>query len=386
MNIYIVASSRTPIGSFLGGLSNIPAPELGSYAVKDCLKKSGLSPEEIDQLIAGNVLNGGLGQNPAKQCSLKSELPSTCICTLVNKVCCSSLKALCLAAQSIKCGDSRSAVVVGFENMSRAPHIVYDARKIKKMGNIKFEGEAAGVDLMITDGLWDSFSNKHMGSLVDKIAAGKQISREEQDRYAIQSFKRAVDGWETGMLDVTPVGEIVKDENITKLIPEKVPTLRPCFNQDGTLTAANSSSLADGAAAMIVVSDDFMNQHQLKPIARIVSYADYEMDPADFPLAVPHAARKALEKANLQVADIDLWEINEAFAAVTLAFTKELQISEDIVNILGGAIAIGHPLGCTGLRIVNSLISALKVKGKKLGLAALCNGGGGATAVIIELV
>ena len=382
----MVGSVRTPLGaSISGGFADIPAPKLGAVAVKECLARSGVSSDEIDELYAGNVISAGIGQNPAKQCSIAAGLPITVPCTTINKVCCSSLKALTLAAQDIKYGEASTAVVVGMENMTLAPHLVRDARKIQKMGTIKFKEEVTAEDGMIVDGLWDSFNNIHMGALADQVASKNGITREEQDRYAIQSFSRAKEGWDSGFLDIVEFNGVKTDEVIPKLIVEKVPTLRPCFVKDGTITAANASAISDGAAAMVLVSEDYMKQHSLQPIAKIIGYADVGCDPAEFICAPVLAARKVLEKTKMTFDSIDLFEVNEAFAVAPLLFMKETGVPEDKVNVFGGAIAIGHPLGCSGLRIVNTLISALRAKGKKTGLATLCNGGGGATAVIIEM-
>ncbi|OHT16632.1 Acetyl-CoA acetyltransferase [Tritrichomonas foetus] len=387
--VFILSSTRTPLGSFLGGLSKVPAPKLGGAVLQESVKKSGIEPNSIDELFVGNVLSCNLGQNPAKQVAIAGGLPPTTPATLVNKVCCSSLKALILATQLIKANEINTAAIVGTENMSLAPHLIENSRSIQKMGNAHIESIENPIDAkddMIVDGLWDSFNNLHMGTLADNTAKSMGITREEQDRYAIQSFKRAEEGWNTGSLDVIPFEKVTKDEVIPKLIIEKVPNLRPCFNKDGTITAATSSAIADGAASVVLASEEYVKSHNLKPIARIVSYADAGREPAEFTLAPVDAARKALQKAGKTIDDVDLWEVNEAFACVPLMFMKVLQISEEKVNIFGGGVSIGHPLGCTGVRIVNTLISALKYKGLKTGVATLCNGGGGASAVVIELV
>ena len=383
--VYVLSSTRTPLGSFLGGLSQVPAPKLGGVVIKESVRKSGISPDDIDEIFVGNVLSGGVGQNPAKQCAINGGLPPTKPCTTINKVCCSSLKALILASQLIGAGEIKTAVVTGVENMSMSPRIVENSRAIQKMGTAKLENTEAKDD-MIVDGLWDSFSDRHMGALADDAGKKMGITREEQDRYSIESFRRAEEGWNSGFLDVVPVEGVTKDEVIPKLIQEKVPNLKPCFNKDGTITAASSSAIADGAAAVVLASEEFVKERNLKPIAKIIAYADAGRDPSEYTLAPIDAAKKALEKAKKEVSDIELWEVNEAFAVVPLMFMKQMNISSDIVNVFGGAVSIGHPLGCTGVRIVNTLISALKAKGKKIGLATLCNGGGGASAVIIELM
>lgn len=387
--VFIISSVRTPLGSFQGGLSSIPATKLGGFAIKESVKRSQIPIEDIDEVFVGNVLSSNLGQNPAKQCAIFGGLLPTTTCTLVNKVCCSSLKAMIIAAQLIKANEINTSVILGTESMSLSPRLVEGTRAIKKLGNMHIESPIDSIDSMVTDGLWDSFNDKHMGTLADDCAKKMGITRDDQDRYLIQSFHRAEEGWNSGFLDVIPVNGVEKDEVISKLIENKVASLRPCFNTDGTITAASSSALADGAACIVLASENYLKSHEnqiAKPIAKILAYSDAERDPKEFALAPVDAARKVLKKAGLSVDQIDLWEVNEAFAAVPLMFIKELQIKEDIVNIFGGGISIGHPLGCTGVRIVNTLISALKAKGKKIGLATLCNGGGGANAVIIELV
>lgn len=384
--VFILSSKRTPLGSFLGGLSTIPAPDLGGVAIDAALKDSGVSPDQVDSCYVGNVISAGLGQNLAKQAALKGGLPPNIPCTHVDKVCCSSLKALTLGVQEILLGDASCVVVAGTENMSMAPRLVSGSRQTQKMGPMTLAAETKAADAMIVDGLWDSFNNLHMGTLADNLAAEKGITREEQDQFALRSFARAREGWETGKLDIVEVNGVKSDEVIPKLIPEKVPTLRPCFNKEGTITAANSSALADGAAAVVVCSEEFVKKSGARPIARVIAYADAGVDPKQFPAAPVEAARKVLAKAGMSPEDIDLWEVNEAFAMAPLLFMKTLGVPEDKMNVLGGAIAIGHPLGCTGIRIVNTLISALKIKGKRVGLATLCNGGGGATAVILEVI
>lgn len=386
--VFIISSARTPLGSFQGGLSKIPATELGGYAIKESVKKSQIPINDIDEVYVGNVLSCALGQNPAKQCAIFGGLLPTTPCTLVNKVCCSSLKAMIIATQLIKTNEINTAVIAGTENMSLSPRFVEGTRSTKKLGSVNLSDPVEAKDSMLVDGLWDSFNNKHMGTLADNCAKNIGISREEQDRYSIQSFHRAQEGWKSGVLDVFSLNGIEKDEVISKLIEEKVSTLRPCFNANGTITAASSSALADGAAAVVLASENYVLSHSdkiAKPIAKIISYANAERDPKEFTLAPIDAAKKALDKAGLSIDQIDLWEVNEAFAVVPLMLIKELKIKEDIVNVFGGGISLGHPLGCTGVRIVNTLISALKAKGKKIGLATLCNGGGGANAIIIEL-
>ena len=384
--VFIIGSKRTPLGAFLGGLSTIPAPDLGGAAIDAALKHAGVAPDQVDSCYVGNVISAGTGQNLAKQAAVKGGLPQTVPCTHVDKVCCSSMKALTLAAQEIMLGDAQCCVVAGTENMSLTPRIVSGSRATQKMGPMTLAAETKAADAMIVDGLWDSFNDLHMGTLADNLAKECGITREEQDQFALRSFAKAKEGWETGKLDVIEVNGVKSDEVIPKLIPEKVPTLRPCFNKDGTVTAANSSALADGAVAAVVCSEEFAKKVGVRPIARLVAYADVGTDPKRFPAAPVDAARKVLAKAGMSIEDVDLWECNEAFAMAPLLFKKTLGIPEECLNVLGGAIAIGHPLGCSGLRIVNTLISALTIKQKRVGLAAICNGGGGATAVIVELL
>ena len=385
-NVYIISCVRTPLGSLNGGLSSIPGSKLCGFAIRESVKQSQINPSQFDSIYVGNVVTAGNGQNPAKQAALEGGLPETISCTLVNKVCCSSLKALTLAVQEIKCGDSQAAVAAGFESMSRCPHLLENSRTGYRMGDITAK------DSLIKDGLWDAKYNQHMGQLVDALNEKLGITRQEQDRYAIQSFDRSKKAWEEKNFQdhIIPItvksGVVERDENISKLKLEKVPLLKPSFTPNGTITPANASGIADGAAAVTICSKKFADENNIKPLARIISYADAGRDPAEFPLAPVDAAKKALQKAGLTKDDIDLWEVNEAFASVPIMFAREFGISEDILNILGGAVAVGHPLGCTGLRIVQALISALKIKGKKRGLATLCNGGGGGTAVIIELM
>jgi acetyl-CoA C-acetyltransferase len=304
----------------------------------------------------------------------------------VNQVCASSLKALTLAVQSIRLGDAAVAVVVGAENMSLAPRLVAGSRRQKRMGSLILQSPVEATDSMLNDGLWDSFSGKHMGALVDSMAMDSGITRADIDSYVLRSFDRACTGWASGRLDVFEVNGVVTDEPMAKLVREKLPLLRPCFTSGGILTAASSSALADGAAGVVVASSDFAQRVGATPIARIVAYGDGGCDPMIFPAAILVAVRAALKKADLGPDQIDLWEINEAFAMVPLYFMKEMGVPEEKVNVLGGAVAIGHPLGCTGIRIVNTLISALRIRQKRLGLAALCNGGGGSVAVVVELL
>lgn len=384
--IYIVADVRTPLGAFNGSLSGIPGTELCAAAMKACAEKSGIAIEQFNSIYIGNVVSAGIGQNPAKQAALAAGFPVTTPCTLINKVCCSSMKALQLGVLEIKAGDSQAVMIGGFENMSRCPHLLQNSRNGYRLGNF------SAIDSLINDGLWDAKYNQMMGQLVDVLNEKQGISREDQDRFAIQSFDRATKAWEEHAFDeqIVPIktssGEYKMDESILKLRREKVPQLKPAFSPTGTITAANASSISDGAAAVAICSSEFAKEHNLKPIAKIISYGEAGVDPSEFPLAPLEAVKIALSRAKLSTDDIDLWEFNEAFASVPLMLIKGLGISEEKVNILGGAVAMGHPLGCSGIRIVTTLIAALKHRGLKRGCAALCNGGGGGNSVIIEML
>jgi len=383
--VVIVSCTRSPHGSFNGSLSSLHPSELCGHVIKSCISQSGLDSSSIESVFVGNVVSAGIGQNPAKQCAIAGGIKSSVPCTLINKVCCSSMKAMTLGAQEIMCGQSSVVLIAGVESMSKCPSLVPRLKAGETLNT-----ETKPVDSMVKDGLWDSFNDKHMGFLVDAIAEKEGFTREEQDNYALRSFSRAQSAWDAKAFNVTPIptpnGLLEFDENIKKLIPAKVPTLRPSFSPKGTITAANASSLADGAVAAIICSSKYAAEHGLKPIAKIISFADAGVDPSEFPLATIHSTQKALNKANLSVQDIDLWEVNEAFSAVPLLFSKSFGISQDNINVLGGSVAIGHPLGCTGLRIICTLIDALKLQNKPRGLATLCNGGGGATSVILEMI
>jgi acetyl-CoA C-acetyltransferase len=381
---FILGSTRTPIGSFLGTLSSVPAPKLGGAVIRHVLEKTGVKGSDIDSVYVGNVLSTGLGQNPAKQCAIEGGMPVTVPCTLISKVCGSSMKALILAAQEIRVGDSEACLAVGIENMSLAPRFISNTRIEKKLGSLQLSKEVEAADCVVIDGLWDSFCNAHMGELADQIARDRGISREDQDAYVLRSFERSQAGWASGRLDICPMEGMKTDEPMSRLMPQKLPNLPPCFSKGGVITAANASGLSDGAAALLVVSENFLEIHNVSPVASIVAHCDIGCEPNVYVIAPVYAARTVLKKADMRSDDIDLWEVNEAFAMVPLLFVREMEIDMDKVNVLGGALAVGHPLGCTGIRIVNTLISALRIRKKKYGMAVLCNGGGGATAVIIE--
>lgn len=388
--VYIVSAVRTPIGSFLGSLSSVPATKLGAAAISGAIKKINLDPTHVDEVFMGNVMQANVGQAPARQAAIFAGLDKKTPATTVNKVCASGMKAISLAAQSIMTGDNDCVVAGGMENMSMVPHY-YDARSAVKLGNVTM------VDGMIRDGLWDVYTNKHMGNCAETCAKEKNISREEQDNFAITSYNRSKAAWGAGKFDneVVPVevpqrkGDpilVTKDEEYTNVMLDKIPGLRPAFDKEGTVTAANASTLNDGASALILMSKEKMESLGLKPLAKIVSYADAAQDSEWFTTAPSLAIPKALKKANLSVGDIDYWELNQAFAVVGLANIKELGLNPEKVDVNGGAVSLGHPLGNSGARIVVTLINVLKQNNGKLGAAGICNGGGGASAIVIENV
>lgn len=388
--VYIVAAVRTPIGSFMGALSTVPAPMLGAAAIKGALAKVGLDSTHVDEVFMGNVLQANVGQAPARQAAMFAGINENVPCTTINKVCASGMKAIALGAQTILAGDNECVVVGGMENMSLVPHYV-DARVGVKLGNITM------IDGMVKDGLTDVYDQVHMGVCAEKCATEKNISREEQDAFSIESYKRSAAAWEAGKFDEEIVsvevpqrrGEAVivsKDEEYTNVRMDKIPELRPVFDKNGTVTAANASTLNDGASALILMSKEKMEALGLKAIAKIVSYADAAQAPEWFTTAPTPAVNKALKKANLTTADIDFWELNQAFAVVGIANTKMLGLDPAKVDVNGGAVALGHPLGNSGSRIIVTLINVLKQNGGKRGAAGICNGGGGASAMVIELV
>lgn len=386
--VYIIAAARTPIGSFMGSLSTIEAPKLGATAIKGALKKANISADVVDEVFMGNVLQANVGQAPARQAAIFAGLNQSVPCTTVNKVCASGMKAIMLGAQTIMAGDNHCVVVGGMENMSLVPHY-YNARNGVKLGDIKL------IDGMVKDGLTDVYNRVHMGVCAEKCATEYKFTREEQDNFAITSYKRSAAAWAAGKFDneVVPVevpqrkGDALivnKDEEYTNVNMDKIPALAPVFDKDGTVTAANASTLNDGASALILMSKEKMEALGLKPIAKIVSYADAAQAPEWFTTSPTLALNKALEKAKLTTSNIDFWELNQAFSVVGLANTKLLNIDAAKVDVNGGAVALGHPLGNSGSRIIVTLINVLKQNGGKLGAAAICNGGGGASAMIIE--
>jgi acetyl-CoA C-acetyltransferase len=386
--VVIVSMARTPIGSFLGALSTIPAPKLGSIAIKGAMDKIGLDPSSIDEVLMGNVVQAGTGQAPARQAAIHAGIPNTVPCTTVNKVCASGMKAIMQGAQSITLGDANIVVAGGMENMSLIPHY-FHARTANKFGTISLE------DGMQKDGLVDAYDKNAMGVCADSCASEYHFSREDQDAFAIQSYERSTNAWATGKFDdeVVPVevpqrrGEpiiVSQDEEFKNVKIDKIPALRPAFTKEGTVTAANASTINDGAAAVVLMSKEKAEELQLKPIATIKSYADAAHEPEWFTTAPSKALPKALSKAGISIKDVDYFELNEAFSVVGLANMKILGLSDNIVNVNGGAVSLGHPLGCSGARILITLISVLHQNNAKIGAAGICNGGGGASAMVIE--
>lgn len=387
--VYIVAAVRTPMGSFNGALSSVSAPQLGATAIKGALDKIKLDGKEVQEVYMGCVLQAGLGQAPARQAAKFAGLPDSVICTTVNKVCASGMKAIALGAQSIMLGENDVVVAGGMENMSMVPHYLMGSRNGYRLGDAKL------TDGLVFDGLTDVYNRVHMGNCAETCAKEKNISREEQDNFAIESYKRSASAWDAGKFndEIVPVSVpqrkgdpivVSKDEEYTNVKLDKIPTLAPVFQKEGTVTAANASTLNDGASAVVLMSKEKMEALGLKPLAKIVSFADAEQAPEWFTTAPSVALPKALKKANLSVSDIHFWELNQAFSVVGLANMKELGLDPSKVDVNGGAVALGHPLGSSGCRIIVTLINVLKQNGGKYGAAGICNGGGGASAMIIE--
>lgn len=386
--VVIVSAARTPIGSFMGGLSSVTAPQLGAIAIKGALEKINLDPKLVDEVFMGNVVQAGVGQAPARQAAILAGLSNTVPCTTVNKVCASGMKSFMFAAQAIISGDAEVVVAGGMENMSLIPHYVH------LRNGVKF-GPTSLIDGMQKDGLSDAYDNNAMGVCADLCASEYKISRETQDAFAIQSYERSAKAWSNGKFDseVVPVsvpqrrGEPVvvsKDEEYTNVKLNKIPSLNPAFTKDGTVTAANASTINDGAAALVIMSEEKALALGLKPLAYIKGYADAAQEPKWFTTAPAKALPKALEKAGISIKDVDFFEFNEAFAVVGLANAEILGLTEDRINVNGGAISLGHPLGCSGARIIVTLINVLNQNNAKIGAAAICNGGGGASAIVIE--
>ena len=387
----IVAAKRTPIGAFQGNLSSVLAPKLGAIAIKAVVEETGIDKTQINEVIMGNVLSAGIGQAPARQAAIYAGLPNSVEALTINKMCGSGLKAVMLADQAIRCGDAEVVIAGGMESMSNAPYLLQDARSGQRLGHGKM------IDSLIHDGLWDAYNDTHMGNCAEMLSKERNYSREAQDEFAVTSYKRAQTAQAEGVFDseIVPVkipqknGDsifISEDEEPGKARFDKIPTLRPVFEKDGAITAANASKLNDGAAVILVMSWEKANKLELTPIARIVAQASAAHEPEWFTTAPGKVIGKVLEKANLSTNDIDLWEINEAFSAVTMAAIDDFKINPAKVNIYGGAVAIGHPIGASGARIFTTLMNGMTRTETKYGLATLCIGGGEASALIVEKV
>jgi len=391
-DVFIVGAARTAIGSFLGSLKNFKAPELGGFAIKEAVKRAGISGEDVEEVIMGNVVSGGLGQGPAKQAAVKGGIPYTVSCFAVNKVCGSALKAVALAAQSIWLEEKDIIVAGGMEGMSQVPHLLWGVREGVKFGDMKIK------DSMILDGLWCVFGDQHMGMTGEVIAEKFGATRQEQDEYALSSHRKAIHAIEKGYFkdEIVPVeipqrkGEpmlFVVDEGPREdTALEKLAKLRPAFKKDGTVTAGNASSLNDGAAAVVVASEDAVKEKKLKPMARILGSTTNPVEPSMAMYAPKGAIERLLANVGWKIEDVDLFEINEAFSSQLVVLIKELGLDREKVNVHGGAVALGHPIGASGARILTTLIYALKHRGSKKGVASLCLGGGDAVAMAVEMV
>lgn len=388
--VVIVSAVRTPIGSFMGSLSTVPAPKLGAAAIKGALEKINLDPNKVEEVIMGNVVQAGNGQAPARQAALFAGLSTDVPCTTVNKVCASGMKAIMQGAQAIANGDADIIVAGGMENMSMIPHYA-NLRTGVKFGNTAF------VDGMQRDGLSDAYENQAMGVYADATATEFNISRAQQDEFAINSYKKSAAAWDAGKFDaeIVPVAVpqrkgdpimVTKDEEYTNVKLEKIPALNPAFTKEGTVTAANASTINDGAAAVILMSEEKANELGLKPLAYVKGFADAAQEPKWFTTAPAKALPKALDKAGVSINDVDFFEFNEAFSVVGIANTNILKLDSAKVNVNGGAVSLGHPLGCSGARIVVTLLNVLDQNNGKIGAAAICNGGGGASAIVIEKI
>ena len=389
-NVVIVAAKRTPMGSFGGSLSSVPATKLGAAAIKGALESIDLNPNLIEEVFMGNVLQANLGQAPARQAAIYAGISENTPCTTVNKVCASGMKSVMLAAQSIMTENADVVVAGGMENMSMVPHY-YNARNGKKLGDISL------VDGLVKDGLTDVYNKVHMGNCADQCADKYKISRKEQDEFAVESYNKATYASNNGLFKQ----EIVKvnipqrkgddiivnqDEEYKNVKLEKIPNLKPVFSKDGSVTAANASTLNDGASALILMSEEKAKELNLKPIAKIISYSDASQEPKWFTTSPTKAINKALDRANMTVSDVDFWELNEAFSVVGIVNTQLLKLDSKKVDVNGGAVALGHPLGSSGSRIIVTLINVLKQNKGKIGVAGICNGGGGASSIIIESI
>ena len=386
--VVIVSYSRTPMGSFGGGLSTVSATKLGSIAIKGAMDKINLDPNIIDEVYMGNVISSGLGQAPAKQAAIYAGINNNTPCTTINKVCSSGMKSVMIAAQSIQAGENDIVIAGGMENMSSVPFYSKDTRFGRKLGNTFLE------DGLVSDGLTDVYDNVHMGVCAEICAEEMKISREEQDKFALESYNKSKIAWESGFFndEITPVkiqsrrGETVVDcdEEYNNINVEKFKSLRTVFKKDGTVTAGNASTINDGAAAIVLMSEDKANEMKIKPIASILAYADTSQEPKWFTTSPTSALEKALKKANIKKESVDFWELNEAFSVVGIANIRKLNIDNTKVNVNGGAVSLGHPLGCSGARILVTLTNILKQRNGTIGAAGICNGGGGASAIIIQ--
>ena len=389
--VVLVEAKRTAIGAFGGSLSSFTAPELGASVILEVIKKAGIKPEDVEEVVMGNVLTAGIGQAPARQAAKKAGLSDRTPATTVNKVCASGMKAIMIAADQIALGQCDIMVAGGMESMSNVPYYLDKQRFGSKLGHVQAQ------DGIIKDGLWDVYNDFHMGNAAEICAKDCNISREQQDEFAITSYKRAIDAHEKGLFEneiITmkvsgrkgEVTEVNKDEELGKVNFDKIPSLRPVFDREGTITAANASSINDGAAAVLLMSEEKANELGLKPLAVIKSHASAAKAPEWFTTAPADAIPIALKRAGIKKEDVDLFEINEAFAVVSLANNQILELDPEKVNIYGGAVSIGHPIGCSGARIVVTLLNALKQTGGKIGTAGICNGGGGASALVVEML
>lgn len=387
--VYIISAVRTPLGSFGGKLSSLTAIELGSIAIKGALAKSGISPEAVNEVFMGNVISANLGQAPARQASIGAGIGYQVPCTTINKVCASGMKAVMLAAQSIMLGINDVVVAGGMESMSNVPYYIPKARFGYKYGNAEM------VDGLVKDGLFEVYYKFPMGNCAENTAKEMNITREEQDAYAIQSYKRSAEAWEKGMFkdEIVPVemlgrkGETIlieEDEEFRNVMFDKIPSLKPVFDKNGTVTAANASTMNDGASALVLMSKEKAEELGLNPLAKIRGFADAATDPLWFTTAPALAIPKALKHAGVSADEVSYYEINEAFAAVAIANQRELKLDNDKINVFGGAVSLGHPLGASGARIITTLNSVLHQKGGNIGVAGICNGGGGASAIVIE--
>lgn len=389
--VVIVSAVRTPMGSFGGSLSSVPATTLGGIAIKGALEKVSLSADKVDEVYMGNVLQANLGQAPARQAAMAAGLTQEVPCTTINKVCSSGMKSIMLAAQSIMCGDNDIVIAGGMENMSSVPHYFAKGRNGQKLGDMKL------IDGLVKDGLTDVYNKVHMGNCAELCAKEMNFSREQQDAFAIESYNRSASAWENGKFkdEVVPVSVpqrrgddliVSEDEEYKNVKMDKIPNLRPVFDKDGTVTAANASTLNDGAAALLLMSAEKAKELGLKPLAKIRSYADAAHQPEWFTTAPAKALPIALDKANLSTSDVDYFELNEAFSVVGLANIEKLGLDAAKVNVNGGAVSLGHPLGCSGARIIVTLLHVLQQNDAKVGAAGICNGGGGASAMVVEMI